>query len=443
MKWLNSKNIEQKVTLEQAVFNSLPPEKDSLYIPETLPKIVNSNNVRGLQNLNYQELSYKILTHFIDEDEIPPAILKLIVDEALNFQLPILPVKRSIAVLELFHGPSLSFKDFGARLMASIMSYFLTKQDKKLKIIVATSGDTGSAVAESFHSMPNIDVFVLYPKNKISLFQEKQITTLGENIHAISINGNFDDCQKLLKQSLSDDDLNKKHYITTCNSINIGRLLAQITYYAYVSLKYENKPNIVVPSGNLGNLTAGIYAKHLGFPIDKFIAATNSNDTFTRYLETGELNPRETIPTISNAMDVSRPSNLERIRSLYKDDINLMKNDLKSISVTQEQTLETIKNTFELYKKIICPHTAVALYAANYYQEKSIEAAQAEGKKDRTQYLVLATAHPSKFQDVIEPLIPNAKFDSVESFLAIPNSSTSLELENDYASLKNIIEKNK
>jgi threonine synthase len=322
----------------------------------------------------------------------------------LNFPCPLVQLEGGIYLLELFHGPTFAFKDFGARFMAEAFSYFLQNEQQELTIIVATSGDTGSAVAHGFHNQPHIKVFVLYPSGKISPLQERQIATLGGNIVAVEVEGTFDDCQRLAKQALSDPELRKNRAVSSANSINVGRLLPQTFYYVagvgawQTQVGEEQKPLwVVVPSGNFGNLTAGLFAKWMGLPIERFVAATNVNDVVPQYFKTGTYVPRPAIPTISNAMDVGNPSNLARMRTLYGDNLERLKQDVEAVSVNEQETLDELKRTYEKTGYILDPHTAVGVAAARRVQH--------EMSVDVPAFIVLATAHPAKFAEIIEPMM--------------------------------------
>ena len=356
-----------------------------LYMPTQLAKIQSSKS----KAQSFGDL----LGEFID---IPKKELEKICHEAFNFPVPLVRISKDIHVLELFHGPTLSFKDFGARFMARAMNYYLKKSGEKLNIIVATSGDTGSAVANGFYGLSNIKVFVLYPSKRVSDLQEKQMTTLGKNIVALEVQGDFDDCQRLAKQALSDSNLRKNKNLSSANSINIGRLLPQIFYY-FEGVKHLGKQAIfVVPSGNFGNLTAGLFAKKIACPatgggclIERFIAAVNINSAIPRFLESGKMETRKTRLTLSNAMDVGSPSNWARIADLYEGDRGRIRKDISAVTISEEETRETIKNVYQQFGYIADPHTAVGLAAA---------------MKDtsRSPKIVLATAHPAKFKEIVE-----------------------------------------
>ena len=389
MKFYNLKENDQQVSFAGAVKQGLG-RNQGLFFPETLPRF---DNIEALLALPLVERSVKVLYPFVSDD-LTESQLTDIVTEAFNFPAQIQPISENRAILELFHGPTLAFKDFGARFMAKCLQAF--SEGKKITILTATSGDTGAAVAHAFHGIDNIDVVILYPKGKISLLQEKMFTTLGGNIRTIAVEGTFDDCQALVKQSFDDQELKETIGLNSANSINISRLLAQICYYfEAVAQLYRQKGadalNEVVfsiPSGNFGNLTAGLFAKALGLPIKRFIAATNANDTVPRYLQTGEWSPHDTVATISNAMDVSNPNNWPRVEHMLKAGL-VDKDCVSSVSIDEEQTQMTMIHLAKL-GYISEPHAAVAYRALQY------------NALDSEFGVFLGTAHPAKFKDVVE-----------------------------------------
>jgi threonine synthase len=400
MKFYSTERKSPPVSFRDALFNGLAPD-GGLYMPETIPRLPDEF-LANLSKLSLHSAGNQIASAFIDE--IPIDEIRKIVARALNFPCPLVQLEEGIYLLELFHGPTFAFKDFGARFMAEAFSYFLQNEQRELTIIVATSGDTGSAVAHGFHNQPHIKVFVLYPSKKISPLQEKQIATLGGNIVAVEVEGTFDDCQRLAKQALSDPELRRNRAISSANSINVGRLLPQIFYYVagvgawQAHVRQTLKPLwVVVPSGNFGNLTAGLFAKWMGVPIERFVAATNVNDVVPQYFKTGTYVPRLAIPTISNAMDVGNPSNLARMRALYGDDLEKLKQDVAAVSVIEQETLDELKHTYEKTGYILDPHTAVGVAAARRVQ--------GETSTDSPAFIVLGTAHPAKFAEIIEPVI--------------------------------------
>ena len=357
MKLYSTKHISPDVDLKEAVLKGLPPD-NGLYMPyeiHPLPQKFWDN----LDSYTFCEMAYHIAHNFIG-DYIPSAELNKIIQEAYDFDAPLIEVG-DYSVLELYNGPTLAFKDFGARFMGRLMGYFLRNNDKEVNILVATSGDTGSAVAHGFLNVDGIKVTILYPKGKVSEIQEKQFTTLGANITAIEIDGTFDDCQALVKQAFLDKELNEKLTLSSANSINIARLIPQSFYYIYAYKQLDDKSlplYFSVPSGNFGNMTAGLFAKKMGLPITKMIAATNSNDVFTVYHETGKFEPKQSVQTISNAMDVGNPSNFARMMDLYGNDAEKVREDIAAYSYNNEQTADCIKKVFNDYNYVMCPHTA-------------------------------------------------------------------------------------
>ena len=393
MKFYNLKENDEQVSFAGAVKQGLG-RNQGLFFPESIPQF---DNIEKLLAMPMVERSIEVLYPFVSEDLSKAQLLDIVTD-AFNFPAQIQPINENRAILELFHGPTLAFKDFGARFMARCLQAFSAKdgKNKKITILTATSGDTGAAVAHAFHGIENIRVVIMYPKGKISLLQEKMFTTLGGNIETIAINGDFDDCQALVKQSFDDKELKETIGLNSANSINISRLLAQICYYfEAVAQLYRQKgqsalDNIVfsVPSGNFGNLTAGLFAKAMGLPIKRFIAATNANDTVPRYLKTGEWSPNQTVATMSNAMDVSNPNNWPRVEFMLKTGI-VDKDCVSSVSIDEEQTQMTVIGLAKL-GYISEPHAAVAYKALQY------------NATDEEFGVFLGTAHPAKFKEVVE-----------------------------------------
>jgi threonine synthase len=392
VKFYNLKENDEQVSFAGAVKQGLG-KNQGLFFPETIPVL---DNIDELLAMPLVERSVHVLYPFV-KDDLTKDQLTEIVTSAFNFPAQIQPISKDRAILELFHGPTLAFKDFGARFMAKCLQKF--SKDKKITILTATSGDTGAAVAHAFHGIENIRVVILYPKGKISLLQEKMFTTLGGNIETLAIDGSFDDCQALVKKSFDDKELATTIGLNSANSINISRLLAQICYYFEAVAQLTRQKckteldNIVVsiPSGNFGNLTAGLFAKALGLPIKRFIAATNANDTVPRYLETGEWTPNETVATISNAMDVSDPNNWPRIEHMLKSGI-VPSDCISSVSIDEEQTQSTVLQLAKL-GYISEPHAAVAYKALQYNAN--------EGEFG----VFLGTAHPAKFKEVVESIL--------------------------------------
>lgn len=395
MKYYSTKNRNSHlVSLKEAVLKGLPDD-NGLYMPTQI-KELSDDFYKNISSFSFQEMAYQILSCFEMENEITKQKLHQIIDNSLNFDAPIKNLDNKTGVLELFHGNTLAFKDFGARFMAQLMSYFVADIDKKLHILVATSGDTGSAVAHGFLGIPNITVTVLYPSGKVSKRQEKQFATLGENITSLEIDGTFDDCQALVKTAFLDKDLNEKLYLSSANSINIARLIPQSFYYfrAYQqTLQYGLPLVFVVPSGNFGNLTAGLFAKKMGLPIKHFVAATNANDIIPKYLATGIYEPRASVQTISNAMDVGNPSNFTRMLDLYDNNLEAMCRDISGFICDETTTRRMIREIKQQSNYVIEPHSAVGFAALQQYREEM---------KDNFYGIVLGTAHPAKFNEVVE-----------------------------------------
>ncbi|WP_305815813.1 threonine synthase [Photobacterium leiognathi] len=423
MKLYNLKEHAEQVSFGQAVRQGLG-RNQGLFFPSELPQL---GDIDALLEMDFVARSSKILSAFIG-DELGAETVSQMVDSAFQFPAPINKVKDGVYALELFHGPTLAFKDFGGRFMAQSLAA-VTDNDGKITILTATSGDTGAAVAHAFYGMDNIKVVILYPKGKISPLQEKMFCTLGKNITTVAVNGTFDDCQALVKQAFDDAELRQEVGLNSANSINISRLMAQICYYfeAVAQLPKAERKDVVisVPSGNFGNLTAGLLAKSLGLPVKRFIAATNVNDTVPRYLQTGDWSPKVTVPTISNAMDVSQPNNWPRIEELCQ-----LKgwglNELGYGAVTDEQTAETLKQ-MDAEGYLCEPHGAIAYRILN------------EQLNEGETGLFLCTAHPAKFKEVVDEILetdiplpgPLAKHNAMELL--------SLERDNDFEAVKAVL----
>ncbi|MEJ7780871.1 MAG: threonine synthase [Daejeonella sp.] len=389
----STNNKDLRVSFKEAVFNSLPPDK-GLYMPESIP-LMDPEFIRSLHSYSLREIAFQVAKNILNGD-IPDQDLQNIVDAALNFDAPVVGLEKNVFVLELFHGPSLAFKDFGARFMSRVMAYFLEAGEKELNVLVATSGDTGGAVALGFLGVLNTRVTILYPKGKVSPIQELQLTTNGQNIRAIEIDGTFDDCQALVKQAFNDPELKAKFRLTSANSINISRLIPQTFYYfyAYARLQKMGKTEVIfsVPSGNFGNIGAGLLAWKMGLPVKQFLAATNSNDTVPSFLESGVYQPKPSVQTWSNAMDVGDPSNWVRIMDLFKGDRAELKKILTGYTFSDSETLSAIKKVYEDHQYIMCPHTAIAWLALQQWI--------ADHPGEEAKGVFLSTAHPCKFPDI-------------------------------------------
>lgn len=393
MKFYSTNNTSSRVSFKDAVFNSMPQDK-GLYMPVAIPRL-DDKFINNLDRYSLPEIAFHVAQNLLGDD-IPADDLKAIINDAINFYAPIVKLEDHVYVLELFHGPSLAFKDFGARFMSRVMSYFLEEGEKQLDVLVATSGDTGGAVALGFLGVPNTRVTILYPKGKVSDVQERQLTTNGQNIRALEIDGTFDDCQALVKQAFTDPELNAKYRLTSANSINIARLIPQTFYYfsAYAQALKLGKAKIVfsVPSGNFGNIGAGVLAWKMGLPAQHLVAATNVNDTVPQFLKTGIYQPKPSVATLSNAMDVGNPSNWVRIADMFKEDPTQIGQMISGYSFNDDETLTAIKSIYDHYKYVACPHTAIAWQALKDYQQ--------DQHTDNVTGIFLSTAHPCKFPDV-------------------------------------------
>ena len=394
MNYYSLNNKKHKVTFQEAVIKGLAPDR-GLYFPETISPLPDSF-FQNIETLSNEEIAFETIKQFVG-DEIPETELKKIIAETLCFDFPCIPVEDNVFSLELFHGPTMAFKDVGARFMSRCLGYFNRNTDKKVTVLVATSGDTGGAVASGFLEVKGVEVIILYPSGKVSDIQERQLTTLGQNIKALEVDGVFDDCQDMVKKAFLDESLTHKN-LTSANSINIARWLPQMFYifFAYKQLKQYNKSIVLsCPSGNFGNICAGIMAKRLGLPISHFVASTNANDTVPRFLEKGNYEPKPSVATISNAMDVGNPSNFIRIQELYQNDLNEFEKDFSSYSFSDTETEITIKDIYNRTKYIAEPHGAVGYLGLKKEMQK----------QPNSIGVFLETAHPIKFLDIVEPLL--------------------------------------
>jgi threonine synthase len=398
MKFCSVLGESPSVSFREALFRGLAPD-GSLYIPERIPWLP----VPYAEDVASQRMplvAARVLSAFIDD--IPEEEIRGMAERAFNFPIPLIRLEQNLFLLELFHGPTLAFKDVGARFMARALSYFLEREKQDITIAVATSGDTGSAVAHGFFNVPNISVFVFYPSGKISRLQEQQMTTLGGNIHAVEVEGTFDDCQHLVKSALADRDLVRARNLTTANSINLGRLIPQITYYVWATVLYRQAlgevalqgrgPIVTVPSGNFGNLTAAVYSRRMGAPIARFISASNANEVVPEYFKTGVFRPRPSLQTFSNAMDVGNPSNFARLQTLYRNNLQEIQRDITAVSIGDDETLAEMRRTYERCGYVLDPHTAVGVAAARKVQQST---------SLPEPIIVAATAHPAKFPEVV------------------------------------------
>ncbi|MDY7394233.1 threonine synthase [Aureibaculum sp. 2210JD6-5] len=395
MKYYSLNNKAKEVSFKDAVIKGLAEDK-GLYFPKEINSI-SKGIIQNINNYSNEEIAFAAIQQFVG-DEIPKSILKEIITETLSFDFPLVNIEENIKILELFHGPTMAFKDVGARFMARCLGYFNKDNNNEVTVLVATSGDTGGAVASGFLGVKNVKVVILYPSKKVSEVQEKQLTTLGQNISALEVDGTFDDCQAMVKKAFLDSSITNSKQLTSANSINVARWLPQLFYFffAYKQLKKKNMKLVFsVPSGNFGNICAGMMAKKLGLPIHQFIAATNINDVVPKYLKTGSYNPKPSHQTISNAMDVGDPSNFIRIQKIYNNDLETLKRDLHSYSFTDADTKEAMLHIYNNCNYIADPHGAVGYLGCKKYQEKHQD----------TQCIFLETAHPVKFLDIVEPVI--------------------------------------
>jgi threonine synthase len=384
-RFVSTRGQAPAVGFREALFAGLAPD-GGLYVPESLPAV----DFEELRDASLVEVGTAIATRFVGSD-IPRVALERLLADALNFPIPVALVGDR-AVVELFHGPTFAFKDVGARVMARLMAE-LNDRRAPLTILVATSGDTGSAVAQAFHGLNGIRVVILFPEGAVTPVQEAQFTTLGGNVDAVAVAGTFDDCQRIVKQAFADPAIRLRAQLTSANSINIGRLLPQTFYYAHAALA-SNRPVVFsVPSGNFGNLTAGLMAWSMGAPVEHLVASTTVNDTVPRYLQSGRYEPLPSVRTLANAMDVGHPSNIERMRWLFRDDVAAMRRMVTASVQTDDDVRRTIRQVFEKFGYVCDPHTAIAYAGLDAFDDVDAPAA------------FLATAHPAKFKETVEPLV--------------------------------------
>ena len=427
MKYRSTLHRSPEVSLRDAVLHGSAPD-GGLYMPADIPRLT-EDFLKQLSSLTLPEIAQEVGALFAG-GEIPPQILLKIVTEAFNFPTPLITLSERLHILELFHGPTLAFKDFGARFMARLMEYFVAESGKQLTVIVATSGDTGSAVAQAFLGVSGVRVVILYPAGRVSDAQEKQLTTLGQNITALEVSGAFDDCQLLAKQALVDPVITEKIALTSANSINIARLIPQTLYYFAAVAQLEPSdflPVFSVPSGNFGNLTGGLLAKRMGLGVAQFIAATNTNDVVPEFLRSGKLIPRASRHTISNAMDVGNPSNFARIVDLYDNDLQAIRRDIWGCSFNDEETLRVMHDVEQRHGYVLDPHTAVGVLGWESFAKQTTPG---------TRGIVLATAHPAKFAETVaraigvRPEMPErlaAFLDRTKKSIPFPNRFSDLQ----------------
>lgn len=392
MKFYSLNQLIPNTSFKEAVIAGIAPDK-GLYFPESITPLP-SSFFDSIEELSNHEIAFQAIRQFVSDD-IPDNVLKEILENTLDFDFPVVEIEENVATLELFHGPTMAFKDVGARFMANCLGYFSKDEKEEVTVLVATSGDTGGAVANGFLGVDGVNVVILYPSGKVSDIQEKQLTTLGQNIVAMEVDGTFDDCQRMVKTAFLDEEITDNRKLTSANSINVARWLPQLFYFlfAYKQAKSKGKEIVFsVPSGNFGNICAGMVAQKLGMPVNHFVASTNVNDVVPKFMERGIYNPVPSIATISNAMDVGDPSNFVRIRHMYQDDLSTLQENLSSYAFTDEATRAAMKEVYAQTGYVMDPHGAVGYLGLKAYQKG----------KAHTYGIFLETAHPVKFLDVVE-----------------------------------------
>ncbi len=428
MNFYSTNKQSPAVDFKEATIKGQAPDK-GLYFPESIPQ-VDKELIENIQSFSNEEIAFRVIKPYVG-DTISEERLLQIVNETVNFPIPLVQVNKNISSLELFHGPTLAFKDIGARFMSRCLGHFVKGDSRKVTVLVATSGDTGGAVANGFYNVDGVDVVILYPSGKVSPVQEKQLTTLGKNITALEVDGTFDDCQQMVKQAFTDREINDRLFLTSANSINVARWLPQQFYYFFAYKQWEEKgsPVVSVPSGNFGNICAGILAMQSGLPIKHFIAACNVNDIVTEYLATEQLKPKQAIPTLSNAMDVGNPSNFVRILEIFHHQFPELKNKLSSYSISDAETLDTIKQVYQQANYVLDPHGAVGYLSLQRYLK--------DHPDDKG--IFLETAHPVKFPEAVEKSIQRKIEIPIELQSMMRAEKKSIKINADYASLKEIL----
>lgn len=426
MHYFSTNRKSPSVDFRLAVLNGQPDDK-GLYFPERIP-IISKNLIDRLHKNTNEQIAFDVMRPYIGET-IPDDILFGICSETVNFPFPLVEISPSISALELFYGPTFAFKDVGARFMSRCLRYFSLEESRKTIVIVATSGDTGGAVANGFHKVDGVEVVILYPKGKVSRVQELQLTTLGGNVITLEVRGNFDDCQRLAKMSLADEDLKKKAVLTSANSINVARWLPQQFYYFYALKQWDAEPPVVsVPSGNFGNIAAGLIAHLSGLPVRKFIAACNANDVVPEFFSSGEYKPKSSVATLSNAMDVGDPSNFVRILEMFENDPAKLKQTVEAVSISDKMTEKTTLDVYKEFGYVLDPHGAVGYRAIadhiyRHPEEKGI---------------FLETAHPVKFESVEKILGTNGNVpEPIRELLS--RKKESIEIDVSYGDLKALL----
>ena len=426
MKYYSTNRQSPIVDFKQATIAGQAPDK-GLYFPETIPQ-VDAAMIKNITSYSNEEIAFRVIKPYTG-NTIADEQLFQIVSETVNFPIPLVKVNDTISSLELYHGPTLAFKDVGARFMSRCLEHFVNNNSGTVTVLVATSGDTGGAVANGFYGVEGVEVVILYPSGKVSPVQEKQLTTLGKNIKALEVDGTFDDCQKMVKQAFMDKDINDKLFLTSANSINVARWLPQQFYYFFAYKQWTDKNNppvISVPSGNFGNICAGILAMQSGLPVQHFIAASNANDIVTEYLLSQKLIPKQAVATLSNAMDVGNPSNFVRILEIFRNQFPALKSKLSSYSITDAETIATIKTVYEKENYVLDPHGAVGFLSLERYLQSH----------PRQKGIVLETAHPVKFPDAVESCIGKPIDIPVSVQTIMKKEKMSILIKADYGQLK-------
>ena len=426
MKYYSTNRQSPIVDFKQATIAGQAPDK-GLYFPETIPQ-VDAAMIKNITSYSNEEIAFRVIKPYTG-NTISDEQLFQIVSETVNFPIPLVKVNDTISSLELYHGPTLAFKDVGARFMSRCLEHFVKNNSGAVTVLVATSGDTGGAVANGFYGVEGVEVVILYPSGKVSPVQEKQLTTLGKNIKALEVDGTFDDCQKMVKQAFMDKDINDKLFLTSANSINVARWLPQQFYYFFAYKQWTDKNNppvISVPSGNFGNICAGILAMQSGLPVQHFIAASNANDIVTEYLLSQKLIPKQAVATLSNAMDVGNPSNFVRILEIFRHQFPALKSKLSSYSITDAETIATIKTVYEKENYVLDPHGAVGFLSLERYLQSH----------PRQKGIVLETAHPVKFPDAVESCIGKPIDIPVSVQTIMKKEKMSILIKADYGQLK-------
>jgi len=428
MKYFSLNNDSTPVEFNEATILGQAPDK-GLYFPAEIPSLP-SGFISSLPTLSKEEIGLAVMKPYT-RDSIPEEKLSTIISETLNFDIPLVSISENISALELFHGPTLAFKDVGARFMSRCLGYFSRNENNKITVLVATSGDTGGAVADGFFGVEGVEVVILYPSGKVSPVQEQQLTTYGGNIHTLEIQGDFDACQRIVKQAFTDKELREKLFLTSANSINVARWLPQQFYYFFAMQQWNNEepPVISVPSGNFGNICAGMLAHASGLPVKHFIAACNANDAVTEYLSNGNYKTKKAVATISNAMDVGNPSNFVRILELLQNEFEALKKVMSSYSITDDETRTTIRKLYSENHYLPDPHGAVGYLALQRYLES----------RPADSGFFLETAHPVKFYDVVEPILGEAVPVPAPVQAIMKKEKKSVLIEAEYEELKSFL----